>query len=124
MWHKRTYLQNRNRLTDIENTFLVAKGEGEEVGWTGSLRLVDEKQLRLLFFFALLFRGMPAACGCSQGRSRIRAAASGLQHSHSNSNTECKHCNLHHSSKQSQILNSLSEARDQTLHPRGYQSGS
>ena len=28
IWHKWTYLQNRNRLTDMENRFVVAKGEG------------------------------------------------------------------------------------------------
>ena len=28
IWHKRTYLQNRNRLIDIENRPVVAKGEG------------------------------------------------------------------------------------------------
>ena len=39
MWHKRTCLQNRNRLTDMENRLVVAKGEGG--GWTGSLELVD-----------------------------------------------------------------------------------
>ena len=27
IWHKRTYLPNRNRLTDIENRLVVAKGE-------------------------------------------------------------------------------------------------
>ena len=27
-WHKWTYLWNRKRLTDIENRFVVAKGEG------------------------------------------------------------------------------------------------
>ena len=39
MWHKLTYLQNRNRCTDMENRLVVAKGEGEGegVGWTGSL---------------------------------------------------------------------------------------
>ena len=26
-WYKSTYLQNRNRLTDIENKFMVTKGE-------------------------------------------------------------------------------------------------
>ena len=26
-WYKRTYLQNRNRLTDIENKLMVIKGE-------------------------------------------------------------------------------------------------
>ena len=27
-WYKWTYLQNRNRLTDLENKFTVTKGEG------------------------------------------------------------------------------------------------
>ena len=31
-WYKCTYSQNRNRLTDLENTFLVTKGER---GWGG-----------------------------------------------------------------------------------------
>ena len=30
-----------NRLTDIENRLVVAKGEGEGVGWMGGLGLVD-----------------------------------------------------------------------------------
>ena len=38
---ERTYLQNRNRLTDIEKRLIVAKGEGEGVEWTGTLGLVD-----------------------------------------------------------------------------------
>ena len=33
--------RNRNRLTDIENTLVVAKGEREGVEWTGSLGLID-----------------------------------------------------------------------------------
>ena len=41
MWHKRTYPQTRNRLIDLENRLVVAMGEGEGVGWTGSLGLVD-----------------------------------------------------------------------------------
>ena len=35
MWQKGIYLQNRNRLTDIENRLVVAKGEGEGEGWMG-----------------------------------------------------------------------------------------
>ena len=31
IWHKRTYLQNRNRVTDIENRLAVAKGK--QKGW-------------------------------------------------------------------------------------------
>ena len=33
--------QNRNRFTDVEKRFVVAKGEGEGVGWIGSLGLVN-----------------------------------------------------------------------------------
>ena len=34
-WHKWTYLQNRNRIREIENWLVVAKGEGVwgEMGW-------------------------------------------------------------------------------------------
>ena len=32
---KRTYLQNRNRFTDMENRLVVAKGEGRGDGWKG-----------------------------------------------------------------------------------------
>ena len=31
----------QERLTDMENRFIVAKGETEGVGWTGSLGLVN-----------------------------------------------------------------------------------
>ena len=37
---ERIYLQNRNRLTDVENRLVVAK-EGGGSGITGSLRLSD-----------------------------------------------------------------------------------
>ena len=30
IWHKRTYLQNRNRLTDIENQLMVTRKEREK----------------------------------------------------------------------------------------------
>ena len=36
IWPKRTYLQNRKRLTDVENRLVVAKGDGERVGCTGT----------------------------------------------------------------------------------------
>ena len=31
----------KNKLTDMENRLVVAEGEGEGVGWTGSLGLID-----------------------------------------------------------------------------------
>ena len=34
-------LSAENKLMDMENRHVVAKGEGEGVGWTGSLGLVD-----------------------------------------------------------------------------------
>ena len=41
IWHKLTYPQKRNKLMDLENRLVVAKGEGKGVGWSGSLGLVD-----------------------------------------------------------------------------------
>ena len=41
IWHKPTYLQNRNRLQDTEKKIVIANGEGKEVGWTRSLGLID-----------------------------------------------------------------------------------
>ena len=37
IWHKWTYLWNRNGLTDTESTLVVVKGEG----WIGSLELAN-----------------------------------------------------------------------------------
>ena len=34
-------LSIEKKLTDLENRFVVAKGEMDVVGWTGSLGLVD-----------------------------------------------------------------------------------
>ena len=39
-WHRWTYLQKRNRLTDMKNRLVVAKEE--EVGPTRGLGLIDE----------------------------------------------------------------------------------
>ena len=41
IWHQRIYLQNRDRLTDIENRLVGAKREGTREGWTGNLVLID-----------------------------------------------------------------------------------
>ena len=68
------------------------------------------------FYFVLfcfcLFRATPIAHGSSQARGRIRAVAAGLCQSHSHARSKL-HLDLHHSSPQRQILNPLSEARDQ-----------
>ena len=34
-------LSTEKKIMDMENTLVVAKGEGEGVGWTGSLGLMD-----------------------------------------------------------------------------------
>ena len=34
-------LSIENKLMDLENRLVFAKGKGEEVGWTGNLGLVD-----------------------------------------------------------------------------------
>ena len=63
--------------------------------------------------FFCLFRAAPAAYGVSQARGRIGAVATCLRHSHSNTRSQPR-LQLHHSSRQRQILNPLSEARDRT----------
>ena len=34
-------LSTENKVMDLENRLVVAKGEGEGVGWTGNLGLID-----------------------------------------------------------------------------------
>ena len=34
-------LSTEKKMMDLENRLVVAKGEGEGVGWTGSLGLID-----------------------------------------------------------------------------------
>ena len=43
MWYKWTYLQNRNRVTDMENRLVVAKEEEGGEGRVRSLGLADAK---------------------------------------------------------------------------------
>ena len=60
---------------------------------------------------SLLFSATPLAHGSSQARGQIRAAAA----SHSCSHSDSRHIfDLYHSSRQHQILDPRSEARDQT----------
>ena len=59
------------------------------------------------------FRASPVECRGSQARGPVRAVAAGLHHSH-NTRSECCIFDLHLSSQQCRILNSLSWARDQT----------
>ena len=47
IWQKRTYLQNRNRLTDIEHRLVVAKGEEGGNGMEGEFRFGRHKLLHL-----------------------------------------------------------------------------
>ena len=37
--YKRTSLQNRNRVIDLENKFMVTKGDRLEEGWTGGVEM-------------------------------------------------------------------------------------
>ena len=34
-------LSTEKKIMDLENRFVVSKGEGEEVGWIGTLGLID-----------------------------------------------------------------------------------
>ena len=65
------------------------------------------------FFVFCLFRATPTAPGGSQARGQVGVVAASLRHSHSNADPRCV-CNLHCNSRQHQMLNALSEARDQT----------
>ena len=40
-WYKWTYLQNKNRFTDIENKVMVTKGESEDAGGGNKLGVWD-----------------------------------------------------------------------------------
>ena len=40
-WYRWTYLQSRNRDTDVENKPMHTKGEGSGVGWTERLGLTN-----------------------------------------------------------------------------------
>ena len=88
-----TYPQNRNRIKDIENRLVDAKG-----GEGGSGRDAERRSgLVDILFVCLFFRAAPAAYGSYQARGQIRATAA----------------SLYHSSQQGQILNPLRKARDQ-----------
>ena len=39
--HSKMNLSTKKKLVDLENRFVVTKGEGEGVGWTESLGLID-----------------------------------------------------------------------------------
>ena len=63
------------------------------------------------FFFCLFLEGAAhMAYGVSQARCAITAIAAGLCHSHMRNLSHV--CDLYHSPRQCQILNSLSEVRD------------
>ena len=71
-----------------------------------------ERSCLYLFVYLSFSRATPAAYGGSQARGRIGALAAGLCHSHSK--PDLSHvCDLH-SSWQRQIIDPLTEARDQT----------
>ena len=72
----------------------------------------------LFCFVFCLFRVVPGAYGDSQARGPIGATAASPQHSHNNVDPSCV-CDLHHSSRQRQILNPLSEARESNPQPCG-----
>ena len=73
------------------------------------------------FFF--FFRATSVACGNSRARGRIRAVAEAYATATAPLDPS-RICNLSHSLQQCQILNSLSEARDQTHILMDYMSGS
>ena len=82
-------------------------------GNMGSLTHWVSKELPIIDFvylFVCLFRAASTAYGNSQARSQIRAVPTIATASPDPSHV----CNLHHSSRQHQIFNTLIEARDGT----------
>ena len=78
--------------------------------------LIKSKPLSLalsLIFFFFLFRAAPVALGDSQSGGGIGAAAEDYTTATATTDLRCI-CDLCHSLWQHQILNPLSEARDQT----------
>ena len=74
---------------------------------------MPRRELHNFFFFLVFSRATLAAYGGSQAKGLIGAIAPGL-HRATATQDPSHVCNLHHSSRQCQILNSLSEARDRT----------
>ena len=79
------------------------------------LEYSSSRYLYCSIFFSGLFRAAPMKYGSSQARDPVEAVAASLDHSHSNAGSDpsCI-CNLHHSSRQHQILNPVIKARDRT----------
>ena len=68
----------------------------------------------LFIYLFLLFRTAPSADGGSQARGQLELQL--LTYATATATQDPSHvCNLHHSSQQHQVLNPLSEARDQPL---------
>ena len=70
----------------------------------------------IIYFCFLLFRATPLAYGSSQARGRIGAVAASLHTYTTDKETQDPNCvcDLHHSSRQSWILNPLSKTRDRS----------
>ena len=48
-WYKWIYLQNRNRVTDVENKLMVTKGEGGGAGRRDKLGVWDERMQTTIY---------------------------------------------------------------------------
>ena len=76
------------------------------------MNILKSNNFIFLFLFFFLFRAIPMAYGSSQARGQIENASTSLHRPTAMQDTSCV-CNPHHSSWQCQILDPLSEARDQ-----------
>ena len=91
----------------------MAKKQTNKQTKTPTKERKKKRKAYLCSFFLVFFRAEPEVYGGSQARGPIRVVAAGIHHSYSNVRSEpC--LDLHHSSRKRQILNSVSEARDQT----------
>ena len=65
IWYKWTYLQNRNRLTDIENKFMVTKGEREGgINWEFGISRYKLLYIKLISGVPWWRSGWESACQC------------------------------------------------------------
>ena len=99
----------------IRLTWWGGNWSSERVGDLPKVTKLVGGRLDLSLFFPSLFRAVSLAYGHSQARGQIGAAVAGHSHSQSHSHARSEpRCDLHHSSRQCQILKPLSEARDGT----------
>ena len=116
--------------TSIVQVFAINFREGENTlssYFPQSIPPCEVISFVCLFWFSFaFFRATPTPYGGSQARGQIGAVASQpVVYATATATQNPSHiCDLHHSSRKCRIHNPLSEAKDRTPQPHGYQSDS